>query len=160
MAAAVHRIDANLPLAQVQTLAQAMTEALGPQWLTLNLIRLFAGAALLLAAIGLYGVMAFAAANRRRELSIRMALGTARADIMRLVLRHGGRLLCLGLGIGLVAAAGAARFAASLLPEISAVDPLAFGAAALLLAWVALLACLLPAVRATKVDPMAALRAD
>ncbi|MCF3649271.1 ABC transporter permease [Synoicihabitans lomoniglobus] len=160
LSAAVHHIDPNLPLARVQTLEHAMGEALGPQRLTLNLIGVFAIMALSLAAIGLYGVMAFAVANRRRELSIRVALGAARADIMQLILRHGGRLLLIGLGLGLVAGIGAARVAANLMTNVSATDPLVFIVAALLLAFVTALACYLPARRAAKADPIQALRSD
>jgi predicted permease len=158
--AAVHRLDSKLPLAKMGTVEAAMTEALGPQRLTLQLIGVFATVALLLAAIGLYGVMAFAVANRRRELSIRVALGAARADIMQLILRDGGRLLLIGLGIGLLAGIGAAKFAASLMAEVRAADPLVFVIAALVLGLVAFVACWLPSRRATKVDPIAALRSE
>ncbi len=160
IAAAIHRLDPNLPLANVQTVEHAMAAALGPQRLTLKLIGVFAVVALLLAAIGLYGVMAFAVANRRRELSIRVALGAARADIMRLILRHGGRLLAIGLSLGLLAGIGAARLAANLMAEVKAGDPLVFAGAALVLAVVTTLACYLPARRAAKADPIKALRAD
>ena len=121
---------------------------------------IFAAVALLLAAIGLYGVMAFAVANRRRELSIRIALGAARTDIMQLIFRHGGRLLLIGLGIGLLAGIGAARFAASLMAEVTAADPVVFLIAPLVLGFVAFMACWIPARRATKVDPISALRAE
>jgi putative ABC transport system permease protein len=104
--------------------------------------------------------MAFAVANRRRELSIRVALGAARADIMQLILRDGGRLLLIGLGIGLLAGIGAAKFAASLMAEVRAADPLVFVIAALVLGLVAFVACWLPSRRATKVDPIAALRSE
>jgi ABC-type antimicrobial peptide transport system permease subunit len=160
ISAAVHRLDPNLPLAKLRTVEAAMTQMLGPQRLTLQLIGVFATVALLLAAIGLYGVMAFAVANRRRELSIRIALGAARADIMQLILRHGGRLLLIGLGIGLLAGVGAAKLAASLMTTVTAGDPLVFVAAALLLAAVTALACWLPARRAAKSDPITALRAE
>jgi predicted permease len=160
VAAAVHRIDPALPLAGLTTLERAMSESLGPQKLILNLVGFFALAALLLASIGLYGVMSYAVASRQRELSIRMAIGAARADIMRLIVGRGIRLMMLGLGLGLVGSVAAARILANRLPGVSAGDPLVFAGAALLLGAVAFAASWLPARRATKTDPMDALRAE
>ena len=160
VAAAVHRLDANLPLANQLTLERAMEESLGPQKLILNLIGAFAATALLLASIGLYGVMSYAVANRQRELSIRTALGAVRADIMRLILGRGMRLMAIGLTLGLMGSLATARVLASRLPGVNAYDPLVFVGAAGLLSAVAFLACWLPARRATKADPMVALRAE
>jgi ABC-type antimicrobial peptide transport system permease subunit len=160
VAAAVHRIDPALPLAGLTTLERAMSESLGPQKLILNLVGFFALAALLLASIGLYGVMSYAVASRQRELSIRMAIGAARADIMRLIVGRGIRLMMLGLGLGLVGSVAAARILANRLPGVSAGDPLVYASAALLLGAVAFVASWLPARRATKTDPMDALRAE
>jgi predicted permease len=160
VAAAIHRIDAQIPLANVHTLEHAMQEALGPQKLVLNLIGVFAGIALLLACIGIYGVMSYAVASRQRELSIRVALGALRADIMQLIVGRGARLTFLGLTLGLLGSFAAGRMLASRLPGIEAGDPLAFLGATLLLALVALLACWLPARRAARADPIAALRAE
>jgi len=158
--AAIHRLDPDLPLANLHTLEKAMTDALGPQKLVLNLIGAFAAMALLLASIGLYGVMSYSVASRQRELSIRSALGAARVDIMRLVFGRGMRLTTIGLVLGLLAALAAARALVNQLPGISGHDPLVFTGTALLLASVALLACWLPARRATRVDPAIALRAE
>jgi predicted permease len=160
VSAAIHRLDASLPLANLQTLEHAMAESLGPQKLVLNLIGAFAATALLLASIGLYGVMSYAVANRQREMSIRLALGAARADIMRLIVGHGVRLMAVGLGLGLLGSVAGARFLASRLPGVGVLDPVVFASAAVVLAMVALVACYLPARRATKADPMTALRAE
>ena len=160
VAAAVHRLDAGLPLDQLRTLEHAMEESLGPQKLILKLIGAFATTALLLASIGLYGVMSYAVANRQREMSIRLALGAARPDIMRLIVGNGVRLMAVGLGLGLLVAVASAQYLASRLASVNAFDPLVFLGAALILSVVTLLACWLPARRATNADPMIALRAD
>jgi predicted lysophospholipase L1 biosynthesis ABC-type transport system permease subunit len=160
VAAAVHRIDPNLPLASLDTLEHAMADSLGPQKLILNLIGVFAATALLLACIGLYGVMSYAVVSRQRELSIRTALGAARADIMRLIMGRGMRLIVAGLAIGLFGAVAASRVLVNRMHGVSAHDPLVFGGATLLLVLVALFACYLPARRATRVNPITALRAE
>ncbi|MFO1449559.1 MAG: ABC transporter permease [Opitutaceae bacterium] len=160
VSAAVHRLDAGLPLDQLRTLEQAMEESLGPQKLILNLIGAFAAAALLLASIGLYGVMSYAVANRQREMSIRLALGATRRDILRLVVGGGVRWVGVGLGVGLLLAIAGARLLANRLTTVNAGDPPVFLGATLILAAVTLLACWLPAWRAAKADPMTALRAD
>jgi putative ABC transport system permease protein len=160
VAAAIHRINPGFPLVNLGTVEDAMAVELEPQQVMLNLIGAFAAAALLLASIGLYGVMAYAVTNRQRELSIRVALGAARRDVMRLIMGKGARLLAIGLGAGLLAGYATARLVASRMTEVSAGDPLVFAAAAFLLGLVATIACWLPARRATKVDPVVALRAE
>lgn len=160
VAAAIHRLDPNLPLANLQTLDQAMQESLGPQKIILNLISAFAATALLLASVGLYGVMSYVVVSRQRELSIRSALGAARVDIIRLIVGRGGRLIAIGLGAGLLAALAAARLLASRLQAVDGNDPSVFAGAALLLIAVGLAACWLPARRATKADPVNALRGE
>lgn len=160
VSAAIHRLDPSLPLANLSTLEQDMKDSLGPQKLVLNLIGVFAATALLLASIGLYGVMSYSVANRQREMSIRLALGAARADIMRLIVGRGVRLMLLGLALGLLGSLAASRVLTSRLAGVNALDPLVFAGAAAILATVALLACWFPARRATKVDPMVALRAE
>jgi len=160
VAAAIHRLDPSLPLANLQTLEQSMKDSLGPQRLILNLIGVFAATALLLASIGLYGVMAYSVASRQRELSIRVALGAARQDVMRLIMGRGVRLMTAGLILGLLGAMVLTRLMGSLLFGIGPNDPLTLTAVPLLLVSVALLACWLPARRAARTDPTEALRSE
>ncbi|AFE09299.1 ABC transporter permease [Corallococcus coralloides DSM 2259] len=158
--AEVRAVDADLPLFDVSSLTRRMDQSTGPRRLSALVMGLFAGVALLLAALGLSGVIAFSVSQRTRELGIRMALGAARGDVLRLVLAQGLRLSLTGVAVGLCLSLGLARLLGSLLYGVSADDPWTFGGVALLLTGVALGASWLPARRATRVDPIIALRAD
>jgi putative ABC transport system permease protein len=137
-----------------------IADSLASRRLSMILLGVFAGLALSLASIGLYGVMALSVTQRTRELGIRLALGADRAGVFRLVLGHGMLLVAIGLGFGLILAVSTGRGLASLLYNVSAWDPPAFFGAIVTLAVVALVACWLPARRATRVDPIVALRTE
>jgi putative ABC transport system permease protein len=161
-AAAVRRevmsVDREQPLYSVRTLAEMRAATLAPETLNLSLLSVFAGLALALAAVGIYGVVAYTVAQRTHEIGVRMALGARGRDVLRMVVGRGMTLALVGVGAGLAGALLLTRVMQSLLFGVSATDPLTFAAVALLLAAVALLACVVPARRATKVDPMVALR--
>jgi putative ABC transport system permease protein len=140
------------------TFAEEMGGWLADRRFLLLLVGLFAGAALALAAVGIYGVVAFSVTRRTQEISVRMALGAQRRNILRLVLNQGARMAALGVVIGIAASVAITRLMSSLLFGISATDPLTFVGVAILLCAVAQLASYIPARRATKVDPMVALR--
>ena len=154
----VTRLDPELPLSKVSTVQQAMDRSLATTRLTNTLLAGFAATALLLALAGIYGVMSLNIANRTNEFGIRLALGAQRGNVLRMILAQGLRLAVAGVALGLLAAIGFTRLLKGLLFGVSASDPLTFAVIALLLVAVALLACYLPARRATKVDPLTALR--
>ncbi len=155
---ALRALDPNLPVTQVRTLDEQRRDSLYSQRATAWLLASFGGLALLLAALGVYGVMAYAVTQRTREIGIRLALGAPRGNVLALILRQGAWLIVVGVALGCVGAGAAARGLKSFLYGVSATDPLTFVIVAALLCAVALLACWLPARRATKVDPMIALR--
>jgi putative ABC transport system permease protein len=152
--------DPDQPIANIRTMEQAVQKSLATQRATLILVGLFAGLALLLACIGVYGVMSYTIGQRTRELSIRAALGAQRRDIIRLVLKGGMKLSLLGIGVGLAAAFALSRFVEKLLFEVKVHDPLIFIASACLLALVAAFSIYLPARRAARLDPIVALRSE
>src|SRR5262245_61982553 len=160
IAAAVNSVDPDLPLAGVKTMDQQVGEVLAFDRFGMVLYGSFAALALLLAAVGIYGVMAFAVAQRTHEFGLRMALGAGGARILSMVLREGGTLAFIGLCLGLGGAYLVGRAMQSTLYGVSALDIGAFSASALVLLAAALLACYLPARRASKVDPMVALRCE
>jgi putative ABC transport system permease protein len=154
------QVDATQPAYEFQTLEQALAESIAPRRFQLRLLGAFAAAALLLAAIGIHGVMAWSVGQRTREIGVRMALGASRNEIVMLVVRQGMRLALAGIGAGLLAAAGLTRLMASLLYEVKPNDAATFGAVAFGMAATALAACCAPALRAACVDPAIALRGD
>ena len=156
--AAVATIDKDQPIFNVHTMQQLVDDSISTRRLTLVLLGIFSSLALILAAIGIYGVMAYTVALRTQEIGIRIALGAQRQDVLRLILGQGARIAFLGVAIGLAAAAALARLLSSLFFSVSATDPLTFAAVAVLLVAVALLACYIPARRALRVDPIIALR--
>jgi predicted permease len=158
--AAIRAVDRGQAVTSIRPLTELVAASMARQRFTMLLFAIFSVAALLLAAVGIYGVMAYSVSRRTRELGIRMALGAQAGDVLRLVSREGGRLVGLGLAVGLAGALALTRFLASMLFGVSSHDPLTFVAIAGLLSVVAAVACLLPARRATRVDPMTALRAD
>jgi putative ABC transport system permease protein len=160
LAAAVNSVDPDLPLAGVKTMDRILSESLSFDRFGLALYGSFAALALLLASVGIYGVMAFAVAERAHEFGVRMSLGAARGQILNLVLREGVTLALIGLGLGLVGAYLVGRAMQSTLYGVSALDAGTFGAVAVALLISSLLACYLPARRAAKTDPMIALRAE
>jgi len=157
---AVASVDKDQPISFFQTLDAAVAQALGVQRIVASLTAIFAGLALLLSAVGLYSVLAYAVAQRTGEIGLRMALGAQHHQVVALILRQALRLVALGLLLGLATAAGVAQLLRSLLFAVRPLDPLVFGGVAALFAVIALLAAWLPARRASRVDPLVALRAE
>ena len=154
----VQQLDRNMPITGVFTLPQIFDQSLWAPRMGASLLAVFAGLSLVLAVIGIYGVMAYSVNQRTRELGIRMALGASRGEVVRLVVTHGLRLTAMGVVVGLMAAFAASRLVASLLFDVSPTDVVTFVAVPIVLAAAALGASYLPALRATRIDPMAALR--
>jgi putative ABC transport system permease protein len=156
----VRAVDQDQPVFRIATMDQILADSMARQRFSMILLAVFAAGALLLAAVGIYGVMSYVVAGRTREIGLRIALGADPRRVLRLVLGEGLTLAVIGSGIGAVAAFLATRLLTSLLYGVSSSDPLTFVAVAVLLAAVALLACYVPARRAAKVDPLVALRAE
>ena len=156
--AAIRQVDSEQAVSNVSTLEQLLSETVAQPRFNTGLLALFALLALLLAAVGIYGVMSYAVSSRTQEIGLRMALGAQARDVLKLVVGQGMRLVALGLALGLLAALGLTRWLKTLLFGVEATDPLTYAVIAALLAAVALLACYIPARRAMKVDPLVALR--
>jgi predicted permease len=155
---AVRSIEPNLPIADMRTLAEQVSLSLLPARLAAGLLGVFGLLALMLATVGIYGVVSYSVTNRTREIGIRVALGAQSGDVLRLVLREGMVIVITGIALGLGLALGATRVISSFLYGVSATDPITYLIIPVVLAGVALAACFVPARRATKVDPMVALR--
>jgi putative ABC transport system permease protein len=156
--AQVRAVNPDQPVSQIRTMEQVLGESLAQRRFSLILMGIFAGLSVLLAAVGIAGVMAFLVAQRIQEMGIRMALGAQRNDVFALVLRQGMRMAFLGLAIGIAGALGLTRLLSGMLYGVKPGDPLTFALVSAFLVGVALLACWLPARSATRVDPMVALR--
>jgi putative ABC transport system permease protein len=154
----IQAVDPNLPVFGVQKLEDVVSESMANRRFAVQMIGLFGLVALLLAGIGIYGVMSYAVTQRTHEIGIRLALGAQGQDVLKMVVRQGLTLAVIGVGIGLVTAFALSRLISGLLYGVSATDPLTFLIIAALLTGVALLACYIPARRATKVNPLIALR--
>jgi putative ABC transport system permease protein len=157
---AVWSVDKNVPLGNIRTMQEIVATSLMKRKFTMLLLAIFAGLAVTLAAIGLYGVMSYSVSQRTREIGIRMALGAQRMQVLRLVVKQGMTLTAIGVVLGIAASLGLTRLMANLLFGVSATDSLTFLGLSVVLLAVALLACWLPARRASGVDPMVALRAE
>jgi len=155
---AVRSMDKNLPVTDIESLNDAVGQSISQERFRTFLLGSFSAIALVLAAVGIFGVMSHSASQRTHEIGIRVALGAERRDVLRLILGQGTKLALLGLGVGLVAAFLLTRLMSSLLYRISATDPATFASVTIILLSVALTACYIPARRAMRVDPMVALR--
>jgi predicted permease len=158
--AAIYSVDKSQPVASVGPLSTLIASSVARQRFTMFLFSVFSGVALLLAAVGIYGIVAYSVSQRTNEFGIRLSLGAQRFDVLRLVFVQNGQLIALGLGAGWIGAFALSRLIESMLFGIDAHDPLTFAAVGALLAAVAGLACLIPARRATKIEPMVALRTE
>jgi putative ABC transport system permease protein len=151
-------VDPNIPTYAVRSMEEVVARSMSERRFALDILGFFGVVALLLAAIGIYGVMTYTFSQRSQEIGIRMALGAQRADILRLAIGEGMSLVALGLGLGILGALVLTRYLRTMLFSVTPTDPLTFTAIAGILALVALLACFIPAQRATQVDPLVALR--
>jgi putative ABC transport system permease protein len=151
-------LDTNMAITNVQTVQEIMRQGLWAPRMAAGLLTLFGGLALILAAVGVYGVLSYSVSQQTREIGIRMSLGAQQGQVLRMVIGQGLRLAVTGLGLGLLAAFGLTRVLSSLLFGVSAHDPITFGGVSLVLVSAAILACYIPARRATRVDPIVALR--
>lgn len=154
----VNSVNKNIPLANVRTMQDIIADSVMRRRFAMMLLSIFAGLAMLLAAIGLYGVMSYSVSQRTREIGVRMALGAQTADVLKMIVSQGMLLVVVGVGVGVAASIGLTRLMSGLLYGVSATDPLTFAGVAVMLALVALAANYLPARRAAKTDPTVALR--
>ena len=156
---AVKNADPTLALRDVRTLDDVVGSSLAPRRFALGLVSSFAGLALVLAAIGIYGVLSYAVASRTREFGVRLALGASERSVVMLVLRQGFSWSLVGLMLGIGGALASGRLVSRMLYGVQAVDPLTYGAVVIDLIVVVAIACLVPSLRATRVDPLTSMRA-
>ena len=156
--AAVWAVNPNLPLANVRTLKEILDRSMARPSFTLVMLSIAAAVALALGVVGIYGVISYIVSKRTREIGVRMAVGADRRDVIRMILKQGMFLAGIGVVVGLVAAVGLTRLMSSLLYGVEATDPVTFGVVAATLVGVALVASYLPALRASRTDPLEALR--
>jgi putative ABC transport system permease protein len=157
---ALQEIDGDLPLDKVQTMEQVVSSSLAQNRVKTVLLGIFAALALVLAAVGVYGLVSFSVAQRTHEIGIRIALGARRVEVLAMIIRQGMKLIAIGLAVGLGGAFASSRLLADQVFKVSVVDPLTYIGVPVVLTAVALLANWLPARRATRVDPLAALRSE
>ena len=157
---AIARVDKDQPVTRIRTMDEVAAGSIAQPRFRAQLVAAFAALALLLASVGVFGVLAFSVGQRTREFGIRIALGASTGDVLRLVLRSGLKMIVIGLGIGLIATLALTQSLQSVLFGVKPIDPLTFTAAAGTLIIVALTACAIPALRAARVDPASALRQD
>ncbi len=157
---AIHEIDPDLPVSEVRTMDQVLGESAKSRRWTMILLGCFAGLALVLALVGIYGVMAWSVAQRTREIGVRMALGARSGQVLGSVIGYGLRLSLVGMVIGVVGALMLRRYLATLVFDVSTADPIVYAGVAALMLGVAMMACYLPARRASRVDPLVALRCE
>jgi putative ABC transport system permease protein len=153
-------LDPNLPLSNVQTMDEVVSQSVAPRRFNMFLITIFASVALLLALVGVYGVLAYSVGRRTAEIGLRVALGATPGKILGLIVGQGMRPIFIGIGVGLAGALALSRFVSSLLFGVKPVDPVTYGAVTLLVIAAALLSCYVPALRALRVDPVSALRQE
>jgi putative ABC transport system permease protein len=151
-------IDVDQPIYNIRSMNDIRSESVAPERLNLTLLSIFAAIALILAIVGIYGVMSYSVTQRTHEIGIRLAIGAQPRDVFRMILGHGMLLTLIGIGAGLLGAFGLTRLMATMLFGVKPTDPLTFAGVAVLLTAVALIACYIPGRRATKVDPVNSLR--
>jgi putative ABC transport system permease protein len=156
----VESVNPNVPVHSISSMDQIIARSVADRRFALELLGVFAAVALLLAAIGIYGVMSYSASQRLHEIGIRVALGAQRMHILRMAIGEGMQLVAIGLAIGLIGAGALTRFVRAMLFDVSPFDPATFAATSAALAAVAFLACYVPARRATRLDPLLALREE
>jgi putative ABC transport system permease protein len=156
----IREIDPDQPVSDVRTMNQVMAEWVGRDRFNTLLLGVFAGLAALLAAVGIFGVMSYSVTLRTREIGLRMALGAQPGEVLKVILKQGLLLTSIGIGLGMAGALALTRLMSGLLFGVESTDPATFAAIVLLFAFVALIACYIPARRATRVDPLIALRAE